>query len=176
MTRVDFYVLPTSTLHERRVLACKLTEKAWRQGINVYIHTSSGTETDIMNNLLWTFRQGSFIPHEKSSAPLADREDMVVLIGQNTRYLYKFVKWEMEQAISMGMPIIAVNLNNLRQMDPDRCPPTIKNELAVHISFRAAIMQKALETWPNDHARLRMEGQTGPFYYTPNVYTQAGVL
>ena len=81
MTRVDFYVLPTSTLHERRVLACKLTEKAWRQGINVYIHTSSGTETDIMNNLLWTFRQGSFIPHEKASALLADREDMVVLIG-----------------------------------------------------------------------------------------------
>lgn len=107
---------------------------------------------------------------------LLNSKIMVVLIGQNTRYLYKFVKWEMEQAIAMGMPIIAVNLNNLRQMDPDRCPPTIKNELAVHISFRAAIMQKALETWPNDHARLRAEGKSGPFYYNPNVYTQVGVL
>jgi len=81
MIRVDFYVLPTSTLHERRVLACKLTEKAWRQGVNIYIHTSSEAETSIVNDLLWTFRQGSFIPHEKASASLADREDMSVLIG-----------------------------------------------------------------------------------------------
>jgi len=49
--------------------------------MNVYIHASSETETGIMNNLLWTFRQGSFIPHEKASAPLAEREDMSVLIG-----------------------------------------------------------------------------------------------
>ena len=81
MNRVDFYLLPTSTPHERRVLACKLTEKAWRQGMNVYIHTSSETETGIMDNLLWTFRQGSFIPHEKATAPPAEREDMAVLVG-----------------------------------------------------------------------------------------------
>jgi DNA polymerase-3 subunit chi len=81
MTRVDFYLLPTSTPHERRVLACKLAEKAWRQGMNVYLHTPSETETGIMDNLLWTFRQGSFIPHEKTSAPPAEREDMAVLVG-----------------------------------------------------------------------------------------------
>ncbi|MCX7109361.1 MAG: DNA polymerase III subunit chi [Proteobacteria bacterium] len=81
MMRVDFYVLPTSAPHERRVLACKLTEKAWRQGMNVYIHTGSETETGIMDKLLWTFRQGSFIPHEKATAPPAEREDMAVLVG-----------------------------------------------------------------------------------------------
>ena len=81
MTRIDFYVLPTNAPHERRVLACKLTEKAWRQGMTVYIHTSSETETGIMDKLLWTFRQGSFIPHEISTAAQIEREDMSVLVG-----------------------------------------------------------------------------------------------
>ena len=35
----------------------------------------------------------------------------VVLIGEKTRYLYKFVRWEMEQALSLDLPIIGVNLN-----------------------------------------------------------------
>ncbi len=81
MTRVDFYVLTTSNPHDRRVLACKLTEKAWRQGFKVHIHTGSEAETDIMDKLLWTFRQGSFIPHEKTTASEQAREEMPVLIG-----------------------------------------------------------------------------------------------
>jgi len=100
---------------------------------------------------------------------------MVVLIGQNTRYLYKFVRWEMEQALALNIPIIAVNLNNLRQQDPDRCPPIIKDELAIHISFRAAIMQYALETWPAEQARFRREGKSGAFYYEPAVYVRLGI-
>ena len=83
MTRVDFYVLATSSPHERRVLACKLTEKAWRQGMKIYLHTGSETETGILDNLLWTFRQGSFIPHQKTTAPAAEREDIDVLIGSD---------------------------------------------------------------------------------------------
>lgn len=42
---------------------------------------------------------------------------LVVLIGENTRYLYRFVRWEMEQALDLGLPIIGVNLNGLRQQD-----------------------------------------------------------
>lgn len=106
---------------------------------------------------------------------LLNTKVMVVLVGQNTRYLYKFVRWEMEQALAMGLPIIAVNLNNLRQQDPNLCPPVIRDELAIHISFRSAIMQYALETWPAEHARLKAAGKTGPFYYLPEVYTRLGV-
>lgn len=84
MTRVDFYVLPTRTPHERRVLACKLTEKAWRQGMKVHIQTHSEAETEIMDKLLWTFRQGSFIPHQKVDATPTEREDIPVLIGHGT--------------------------------------------------------------------------------------------
>ena len=52
---------------------------------------------------------------------MANAKIFILLVGQNTRYLQKFVKWEIEQAISRDLPIIAVNLNGLQQMDPDRC-------------------------------------------------------
>lgn len=81
MSRVDFYLLPTSNPQQRRVLACKLAEKAWRQGLKVYLHTGSEVETDTLDKLLWTFRIGSFVPHARADGSLKDIEDVEVLIG-----------------------------------------------------------------------------------------------
>ena len=94
----------------------------------------------------------------------------VVLIGANTRYLTKFVRWEMEQAVELRLPIVGVNLNGMRQQDQERCPPIIRDVLAVYVSFSAAIMQHALERWPADAQRLRAEGKSGPYYYNESVY------
>lgn len=99
----------------------------------------------------------------------------VVLVGKNTRYLTKFVKWEMEQAISLDLPLIAVNLNGVRNIDLQRCPPTIRDELCMHVSFNPAIMQYALEHWPSQHLRESGAGVTGPFYYNPTVYRTLGL-
>ena len=99
----------------------------------------------------------------------------MVLIGANTRYLIKFVKWEMEQALALRLPIIGVNLNGLRQQDPERCPPTIRHELAIHVSFNPAVMQHALENWPSSAESLRQQGKTGPYYYQQSVYRQLGL-
>lgn len=106
---------------------------------------------------------------------LRNSKVLVVLIGERTRYLYKFVRWEMEQALDLRMPIIGVNLNGLRQQDPGRCPPIIRDELAVYVSFNARIVQYALEDWPQSHALLSLQGRTGPFYYTQAVYRQLGL-
>ncbi|MEY3977133.1 MAG: hypothetical protein RLZZ33_2188 [Pseudomonadota bacterium] len=100
---------------------------------------------------------------------------IVVLIGEQTRYLYRFVKWEMEQAIQMQLPIIAVNLNGQRRQDVDRCPPVIRDELAIHISFNATILQHALEHWPSNDRSYREQGKTGAFYYKPEVYQRLGL-
>ena len=47
----------------------------------------------------------------------ANSKLLVVLIGESTRYLTKFVKWELEVALRLGLPVIGVNLNGSRQMD-----------------------------------------------------------
>jgi hypothetical protein len=106
---------------------------------------------------------------------LRNTKVFVVLIGARTRYLFKFVRWEMEQAIRLELPIIGVNLSGLRKQDPERCPPVIRDTLAVYISFNPAIMQHALETWPSDHAKFRSELRSGPFYYDETTYRSHGL-
>jgi hypothetical protein len=99
----------------------------------------------------------------------------ILLVGEKTRYLTKFVKWEIEQAISRDLPIIVVNLNGQRFMDAARCPTTASQTLAIHISFNPAIMQHALDNWPSNHESLRKERETGPYYYNADVYTRLGL-
>ena len=106
---------------------------------------------------------------------LQNSKVFVVLIGANTRYLTKFVRWEMEQALSMRLPIIGINLNGMRQQDPERCPPVIRNALAIYISFNAKIMQYALEHWPSLHSQLVQQGQTGPHFYKSSIYQDLGL-
>ncbi|NJN48365.1 MAG: DNA polymerase III subunit chi [Candidatus Competibacteraceae bacterium] len=79
MPRIDFYVLPDQTPNGRLLLACKLSEKAYHSGYRVYLHTSSAEQARTVDDLLWTFRQGSFIPHALYPASADDRSP--VLIG-----------------------------------------------------------------------------------------------
>lgn len=72
MTRIDFYVLPDADPAQRPLLACKLAEKAYSQGLKVYIHTASEQEAQQLDELLWTFRDGSFLPHAIHSAVTGD--------------------------------------------------------------------------------------------------------
>jgi DNA polymerase-3 subunit chi len=77
MTRIDFYLLATADAPSRQATACKLVEKAYRQGHRVYLHSGSEAETARLDDLLWTFRQGSFVPHELH--PGAEPEAPVVI-------------------------------------------------------------------------------------------------
>jgi len=70
MARVDFYILAQTEERARQVLACKLAEKAWRLENSVYIHAQSRADAEKLDELLWTFRDGSFVPHG-----LAGRDD-----------------------------------------------------------------------------------------------------
>jgi DNA polymerase-3 subunit chi len=63
MARVDFYILAQPDERARQLLACKLAEKAWRLDNSVYIHTKDRSEAERLDELLWTFRDGSFVPH-----------------------------------------------------------------------------------------------------------------
>ncbi len=81
MTRVDFYVLPNADPAQRPLLACKLAEKAYGQGLKVYIHTASASDTQQLDELLWTFRDGSFLPHAIHSA--VNGEPPPILLGHD---------------------------------------------------------------------------------------------
>lgn len=64
MSRVDFYVLPGSGEITRQQFACRLAEKAYRLDNSVHIHVADRESLKKLDDLLWTFRDGSFVPHE----------------------------------------------------------------------------------------------------------------
>lgn len=99
----------------------------------------------------------------------ANSKLLIVLIGEKTRYLTKFVKWEMEVALRLDLPIVGVNLNGSRKKD-DRCPTTIRDELVVYTSFGHDIIEYAMDHWPDGHKSHRAKGETGAHHYTDKIY------
>jgi len=63
MTRIDFYLLPLSEPHGKLSFACRLAEKAYQSGHQVYVHGADSTEAERLDALLWSFRDTSFVPH-----------------------------------------------------------------------------------------------------------------
>ena len=64
MTKVDFYLLPEQASQSRELLACRLAEKAFHKQHHIYIHAASLDQATRLDDLLWTFNQGSFLPHD----------------------------------------------------------------------------------------------------------------
>lgn len=79
MPEVSFYLLPSESETERYLFLCKLVEKAYRERHRVYILTASAEQTQQLDDLLWTFRPGSFIPHRiYAGAPPAQENRVLV--------------------------------------------------------------------------------------------------
>jgi DNA polymerase-3 subunit chi len=79
MTRIDFYISKDKHPGARQKLACKLIEKAYKLGHHIYVHTDSDQKASELDELLWTFRDGSFVPHHK--LPATEDQNSPVLIG-----------------------------------------------------------------------------------------------
>jgi len=63
VTEVHFYVLKGDSNEARLVLACRLADKAVQRDQHVLIRPESPAEARRLDDLLWTFSQGSFLPH-----------------------------------------------------------------------------------------------------------------
>ncbi len=63
MPRVDFYVLGSAERETLWRLACRITEKAWLAGNTVFVHADSPHEAARLDEVMWTFKQDSFVPH-----------------------------------------------------------------------------------------------------------------
>lgn len=64
MTRIDFYVLADSSVESRMEFACRLTQKAQQMGSRVYIAVDDKQQAQQLDQLLWSFRPESFVPHD----------------------------------------------------------------------------------------------------------------
>lgn len=80
--RIDFYLIAGGGADGA---ACRLVEKAWRRRHRVYLRAVSADDAHRLDDLLWTWKGDSFVPHRvvEPGAPAPDDapEDCVVLLG-----------------------------------------------------------------------------------------------
>jgi DNA polymerase-3 subunit chi len=62
--RVDFYVLKSAAAKQRWAFACRLTEKAYLKDLKIVIVNDTLADAKALDELLWTFNERSFIPHQ----------------------------------------------------------------------------------------------------------------
>jgi DNA polymerase-3 subunit chi len=77
--RVDFYILDESSAAARLKLACRLAEKAYLAGQTALVWHTDPEELRAFDDLLWTFMDGSFVPHEMLTAGASTDETPVLL-------------------------------------------------------------------------------------------------
>ncbi len=74
MPRVDFYIFADDGAKARYLLACRIIDKVWQQVGRVFVSTEGLAESQVMDELLWCFREDSFLPHQcyqAGTAPVA---------------------------------------------------------------------------------------------------------
>lgn len=144
--------------------------QAWKKNDNTSFNFYDAHD---LNNLMATSSE------ETIKAKLAERlrntKIFILLVGENTKYLYKFVRWEIEQAIKRGIPIIVVNLNGKKSKDSELCPSILGDELAIHVSFHQKIIEYAINNWEASDKKYRSSEESGSYYYKDSVYEQLGL-
>ncbi|MEQ8800377.1 MAG: DNA polymerase III subunit chi [Salinisphaeraceae bacterium] len=82
MTEVSFYIVEAEGADAGMRTACRLAEKAHDQGHRVYLHVADAAAAQTLDGLLWTFRQGSFVPHLVATAR-GEQDPTPVVIGHD---------------------------------------------------------------------------------------------
>ena len=75
--RVDFYVLTESMTPLRFV--CDMAVRIRAEELNLHIHADSRAEAVVLDGLLWTFRDISFLPHALADSSISN--PMPIIIG-----------------------------------------------------------------------------------------------
>jgi MTH538 TIR-like domain (DUF1863) len=101
---------------------------------------------------------------------------VVVLVGSSTRWLYKYVQWELELALQMDLPIIVVSLAEKNQIDSGSMPPIIRDKCIIQVPFKMKAIKYALDDWPSTYHSLQpAERAAGPRHYHNSVYRSFGL-
>lgn len=81
MTRIDFYIIEKGSEQATDTFICRLAAKAWSQNNAVYMHTQDEQHSAKFDELLWTFSQTSFVPHQLAQA---DNKGETILLNHKT--------------------------------------------------------------------------------------------
>ncbi|MDH5601523.1 MAG: DNA polymerase III subunit chi, partial [Gammaproteobacteria bacterium] len=81
MTRIDFYIIEQGDSKATDTFICRLAEKAWLQDNTVYLHATDEQHVMKYDELLWTFSEKSFVPHQQLQNAIPSSTIKNILIG-----------------------------------------------------------------------------------------------
>jgi hypothetical protein len=114
------------------------------------------------------------IGRECLSERMSSAKQVIVLVGEHTKNLYKFVLWEIDLAMKKDLPVIVANINGRRDHDPKLCPPILQNHYAVHLAFKKSIIKYALNNFPDEYEK-RDRSVNGTHHYIGDIYSNLGL-
>jgi len=75
---IDFHVLDTYNSQQAWLFVCHLLEQHYLAKQQVYLAMDTRVEAQRFDQLLWTFRDDSFIPHEVSDGLLPSNSPIII--------------------------------------------------------------------------------------------------
>jgi DNA polymerase-3 subunit chi len=67
MPQIDFYILSSQSENSKQLFACRITEKAYKMQHSIVIQSENNKDAKYLDELLWNFRDDSFVPHHTSN-------------------------------------------------------------------------------------------------------------
>ncbi len=89
--RVDFYIIEEAGGTARLKVACRLAEKAYLASQRALIWHTDRVELEALDELLWTFADGSFLPHEWLTSNAAPEAPVLLSAGATPAEGFDFV-------------------------------------------------------------------------------------
>ncbi len=83
MTQIDFYILQDTEHQARWHFACRLIEKAYRLDRRILVAVDSQEHAELLDDLLWSFKPESFLPHRLLEATDAPEAPIEITFGEN---------------------------------------------------------------------------------------------
>jgi hypothetical protein len=147
--------------------------KGWKTNDRVDFDFEDAHDLDEMTSRA----QNEAYVKSKLKERMRSSEALVVIVGEKTKNLYKFVRWEIELAIELRLAIIVANLNNKTQLDPDLCPAILRDACAAHVPFKKEAIKYALSNWPAEFRSLDAEAKSSGarHYNRPDWYKSMGL-
>ena len=81
--QVDFYILGKAGLTSKLKYACRIAEQAYSESLTVYMLTPDDQHNQELDTLLWTFSQGSFVPHTIANSARRNWDHFPVQLGSD---------------------------------------------------------------------------------------------
>ena len=132
---------------------------AWKANSNIDFNFHDAHD---LNNLRQTASEEQI--KRKLRERLNNTKQAILLVGDNTKKLFKFVRWEIEIMISMDIPIIAVNLCKSNSATV-RTPPILeKTAYFVSVPFDQGKIKHALDQFPAEYHRNKSQAPSSRNY------------